>query len=246
MGAGLTIGQHQGIKSNMALQLDLEEQEQLDQLKHFWKQWGNLISWILIGVMGVFAAWNGWNYWQRHQAAQAAVMFDEVSRIVVSKDPTKIERAFADMKDKFAGHALTQQAGLMSAQSLYQADKVDAAIGILTWVAEQAGDEAYQAIAKLRLAALYLDKKAHAQALQALQGVSAPKFQALVADRKGDILFDQGQLEAAKSEYSAAYKALSADTDYRILVEAKLNALGVDASTLNTDSGKSTSAEGKK
>ena len=36
----------------MASHLDLEEQEQLDQLKHFWKQYGNLITWVLVLVLG--------------------------------------------------------------------------------------------------------------------------------------------------------------------------------------------------
>ena len=31
----------------MASHLDLEEQEQLEQLKAFWKRWGNLITWLL-------------------------------------------------------------------------------------------------------------------------------------------------------------------------------------------------------
>ena len=35
----------------MATPLDLEEQEQLDQIKHFWKTYGNLISWLLIAVL---------------------------------------------------------------------------------------------------------------------------------------------------------------------------------------------------
>ena len=42
----------------MATQLNLEEQEQLDELKHFWKQWGNLITWVAIAVLGTYAAWN--------------------------------------------------------------------------------------------------------------------------------------------------------------------------------------------
>ena len=41
----------------MATHLDLEEQEQLDQLKAFWKQYGNLVSWVLIVVLGGYAAW---------------------------------------------------------------------------------------------------------------------------------------------------------------------------------------------
>jgi len=36
----------------MSSHLDLEEQEQLDELKHFWKQYGHVITWILIAVMG--------------------------------------------------------------------------------------------------------------------------------------------------------------------------------------------------
>jgi predicted negative regulator of RcsB-dependent stress response len=52
----------------MAKHLDLEEQEQLDQIKHFWDQYGNLITWVLIAAFGSLAAWNGWNYWQRDQA----------------------------------------------------------------------------------------------------------------------------------------------------------------------------------
>ena len=86
----------------MANQLDLEEQEQLDQLKHFWKQYGNGISWVLIVILGAFASWNFYQYWQRGQAAQAAAMYDEVERVVQSADASRIDRVFADMKSRFA------------------------------------------------------------------------------------------------------------------------------------------------
>ena len=59
----------------MAKALDLEEQEQLDQIKHFWKKYGNLISWVLIVILGGYAAWNGYQYWERTQAAKAASLF---------------------------------------------------------------------------------------------------------------------------------------------------------------------------
>jgi predicted negative regulator of RcsB-dependent stress response len=62
----------------MANQYDLEEQEQLDELKHFWREYGNLITWALIVVFGAIAAWNGWHYWQNQQAGQAAALYDEV------------------------------------------------------------------------------------------------------------------------------------------------------------------------
>ena len=64
----------------MATHLDLEEQEQLDQLKAFWNQYGNLITWLLIAALGAYAAWNGWNYWQRDQASKAAAIFEELDK----------------------------------------------------------------------------------------------------------------------------------------------------------------------
>ena len=100
----------------MAKPLDLEEQEQLDELKHFWKNYGNLITWALIVVFGAIAAWNGWHYWQRSQAAQAAAMNDEVERAVAGDDVAKVERAFNDMKDKYGRTTYAHQAGLRAAK----------------------------------------------------------------------------------------------------------------------------------
>ncbi|MFL6691741.1 MAG: YfgM family protein, partial [Ramlibacter sp.] len=83
----------------MASHLDLEEQEQLDQLKHFWNTYGNLISWVLIAVFGAVAAMNGWQYWQRMQAAKASALYDEVERAVQAGDLGRAEQGFADARD---------------------------------------------------------------------------------------------------------------------------------------------------
>lgn len=91
----------------MAKHLDLEEQEQLDELRHFWKTYGNLITWLLIAVLGTFAAWNGYQYWQRSRAVQAAALFDEVERAASAGDLSRLERAFGDMKDNLWHHLRT-------------------------------------------------------------------------------------------------------------------------------------------
>ena len=120
----------------MATQLNLEEQEQLDELKHFWKQWGNLITWVAIAVLGTYAAWNAYQYYQRSQANQAAGMFTEVERSVASKDAAKIERALADMNAKFGSTTYAQQAGLLAGKSLFELGKTDAAKAALNNVAQ--------------------------------------------------------------------------------------------------------------
>lgn len=225
----------------MANQLDLEEQEQLDQLKHFWKQYGNAISWVLIVILGAFASWNFYQYWQRGQAAQAAALYDEVERVVQSADTVKIDRVFNDIKDRFSSSTYAQQAGLLVAKQHYAAGNAEGARKALAWVAENATDPGYQALAKLRLAGVLADSKAFDDALKQLSASFPPNFDALVADRKGDILLLQGKKSEAVAEYRKAYKNFEERTEYRRLVEVKLNSLGVDP-----QSGDTPMVEGKK
>ena len=212
----------------MAQHLDLEEQEQLDQLKHFWKQYGNLITWALILVLGAFASWNGYQYWQRNQAAKSAALYDEVDRAAKAVDLTKLERAFGDIKDKFGSTEYAQQAGLLSAKVFFENGKADLAKTALIWVAEKSNNAGYQAVARLRLSAVLAEAKVYDDALKQLSGSFPKEFDGLVADRKGDILALQGKSTEAKAEYGKAYAALPSAVGYRRLVEFKLNALGVD------------------
>ena len=212
----------------MANHLDLEEQEQLAELKHFWSRYGNIISWVLIVVFGAVASWNGYQYWQRSQAAQAAVMYDEVERAAVAGDVAKLERALGDMKERFGRTAYAEQAALLAARIYHDKGNLDAAKGALAWVAGKASDDGYQAVARLRLSGMLLEAKAYDEALQQLTAPMPSDFNALAADRRGDILLSQGKKAEAKVQYEAAYKGLDERSDYRRIIEVKLNALGVD------------------
>lgn len=216
----------------MANNLDLEEQEQLAELKHFWDQWGNLITWLLIAVFGAIAAYNGWNYWQRTQAMQASALFDELDRAAANNETERVKRAFEDIKDKFPRTTFAHQGALLTAKVMETKGDKDAAKAALTWVAEHAADDGYQAVARLRLAALLVDAKAYDDALRQLAASFPPEFEGLVADRRGDIYSLQGKKAEAKDEYLKAWKGLGDESDYRRLVEVKLTALGVDVREL--------------
>lgn len=211
--------------------LDLEEQEQLDQLKHFWRQYGNPITWVLIAVLAAFAGWNLYQYWQRSQATQAAAMYDEVERIAVTGDVVKLERALGDMKDKFASTTYAQQAGLLAAKVYVDDGKLDAAKGALLWVAEKSSDEGYQAVARLRLAGVLIETKAYDEALKQLAGNFPADFASLAADRRGDVYLAQGKKTEAVAEYLKAYKGLGEGSEYRRLVDVKLASLGASVQT---------------
>jgi predicted negative regulator of RcsB-dependent stress response len=210
----------------MATHLDLEEQEQLDQLKHFWRQYGNLITWVLIAVLGSYAAWNGWNWWHRDQAVKAGALYDEVDKAVQAGDADRAGAVFATLKDRYARTAFAQQAGLLVAKLQFERGQVDNARATLAWVADKGVEDEYQTIARLRLAAVLMDQKKYDEALGQLGGASAKEFEALVADRRGDILAAQGKKDEAKAAYQKAWSAMDPKVDYRRLIEAKLTALG--------------------
>lgn len=212
----------------MANHLDLEEQEQLDELKAFWNRFGNLITWALIVVLAGFAGWNGYQYWQRSQSAQAAALYDEVDRAAKAGDVAMVERAFTDMKDKFSSTTFAQQAGLLAAKTLFEKGNVDASKAALTWVAAQSSEDGYQSVARLRLAGVLLESKSYDAAMQQLSGSFPKEFEPLVADRKGDVFALQDKKAEAIAQYKTAYAGLDERDDYRRIVEIKLNSLGVD------------------
>ncbi|OYU44467.1 MAG: hypothetical protein CFE44_12785 [Burkholderiales bacterium PBB4] len=210
----------------MANHLDLEEQEQLDELKHFWKQYGNFVTGALLAALTAFAGWNGYQQWERSQAAQAAGMFDEVERVVISGDVVMAERAFSDIKERFGRTAYAHQSGLLIAKLAYEKEKPEVAKSVLTWVAEKSSDEGYAAIAKLRLSGVFMDEKSFDAALKLLDAATPLEFAGLFSDRKGDIYAAQGKAIEARAEYQKAYATFDERSDYRRLVEIKLNAVG--------------------
>jgi predicted negative regulator of RcsB-dependent stress response len=213
----------------MASPLDLQEQEQLDQLKAFWNQYGSLITWTLTLALAGFAAWNGWNWWQRSQATKAAALYDELDRVAQAGDAERTGRAFGDLKERFPRTLQAQQGALLAAKVQAEWGKPDEALATLAWVADNAGEDEYRTVARLRAAGLMLDKKQYDDALKQLDAAQQGKpreFDALIADRRGDVLAAQGKKAEALAAYQAAYKALDAKAEYRTLLEAKLTALG--------------------
>jgi predicted negative regulator of RcsB-dependent stress response len=210
----------------MATNLDLQEQEQIDALKAFWKRYGNLVTWLLVAVMAAFAGWNGWNWWQRDQAMKSGAMYDELERAAQAGDAAKTARIFADLKARFPRTNFAQQGALATAKLQFDQGQLDAARDTLSWVADKGTEDEIRTVARLRLAALQAEAKQFDAALKTLDAATAPTFEALVADRRGDVLAALGKPELARAAYQAAWAAMSDKADYKRLVEAKLTAMG--------------------
>jgi predicted negative regulator of RcsB-dependent stress response len=209
----------------MATHLDLQEQEQVDALKAFWQQYGNLITWALVAALLVYAGITGWQWWQRDQSVKAGAMFDELDRAVQAGDIDKTARVFADLKERYPRTAYAQQGGMLAAKVQFDKGKPDDARASLNWVIEHAVDDEYRSLARLRLAGVMFEAKQYDDALKQLDGVGGT-FSALAADRRGDVLLAQGKKDEARAAYQQAYKTMDEKVEYRRLVDAKLTALG--------------------
>lgn len=212
----------------MATHYDLQEQEQLAQIKHFWSRYGNLITWTLIVVLTAIAAWNGWNYWQRQKAQQAAALMDELERVVPSQDLDRIQRVWADIQAHAANTLQAQQAGLLVAKVAIDAERPELARQALQTVVAKSKDDALTAVARLRLASIELDQGQLDAAAAHLQSAVPAEFEALKADRQGDLHALRGQNDEARQAYQKAWTLMAGELEYRRLIEAKLNALGVN------------------
>jgi predicted negative regulator of RcsB-dependent stress response len=205
---------------------NLEQQEQLDQAKHLWKRYGNLVTWVLVIALGGYAAWTGYLYWQNDKAAKAGGLYEELDRAAVAGDADKVGRVFNDLKDKYAGATFTEQGALLAARAQVDAGKADQGQASLQWLVDNGKNDDLVAVARLRLAGLLLDAKKYEEALKLVDAKVPEEFKPLADDRRGDILMSQGKKDEALKAYQAAWKAMDAKVEYRRFIEGKLTALG--------------------
>jgi predicted negative regulator of RcsB-dependent stress response len=204
---------------------DLEEQEQLDELKAWWKQYGNTVQWVVLVALIVAASIQGWRYYQYRQNAQASMLYESLQRLSVA-DTKSVRAVSSQIMDKYADTPYAARAALLAAQTNYVAKDKKSATAQLEWVMGHGNDAAIQTIAMLQLAGLKYEDKQYDAALKLLQGQHDVAFDGLVADLKGDILVAQGKTAEAKKAYQDALSKLEPKNSFRKYTEQKLDELG--------------------
>ncbi|HWQ37652.1 MAG TPA: tetratricopeptide repeat protein [Burkholderiales bacterium] len=205
---------------------DLEEQEQIDALKRFWREYGRLIIAAALAFAVSVAGIHGWQYYNRSQAQAASVLFSRLEEAQRRNDLSEIRKVGAQLLEEYARTAYGPMAALILAKVNYEHGERQAAAAQLQWAIDRARDGNTAALARLRLAGIRLDEKKYEDALKLLDAkVSAP-FVALYADLRGDVLRAQGKTAEARAQYRQALEKMEGDSPWRNLVQVKLDALG--------------------
>jgi predicted negative regulator of RcsB-dependent stress response len=212
----------------MALQnLDLEEQEQLAELKAWWKQNGNLVLLTIIAAAIAVAGWGGWRWYERNQAARASELHETLSKAARVGDAKALRDAGGALAEGFPRTLYASMGALLAARFHADRGELKSAKGQLQWVVERSPSEEFRDLARLRLGALLLDEKAYDEALQLLEAKPVEAYAAQFAALKGDLLLAKNQPAEAKAAYQLALeKAKGGSGAFRESVQMRLDALG--------------------
>lgn len=205
---------------------DLEEQEQLDEIKAWWKQYRNLVVLVVVAAAVTVSAIQGWRYYHSKQAFEAGELYTQMQGAVGSGEQKKAQDIAAVLVDRYPRTGYARLAALTGARIAFESGEATVAKTRLQWVIDNGKDDEMRDIARLRLAAVLLDEKNHDAALQLLAVKHADTLSALYADLKADVLVAQGKPAEARGAYQLALDKSDAKSAYRALIQVKLDALG--------------------
>lgn len=213
--------------------LDLEEQENLANLKSFWARYGNFIIAVATVALLAYAGWSAWNWYQRSQAAEAGKLYETLITAIGKNEKDKTYLAADDLQKKFAGTTYAAMGSLVAAKIAFDSNDAAKAQSYLKWTADKASEDSFRAIAQLRLLGLLIDQGTDAsmkEADQILKGSPVKGFEPLWIERRGDWYLAQKKTAEARTEYIKAMKLMEKEKafpeDARGLLKVKIDAVG--------------------
>ena len=207
--------------------LDLEEQEQVAELKAWWQQYGNLVAAVVVAVAASLAGWQGWRWYQTSQATGAGAVYDTLSRAAQAGDARAVREAGGALIESYPGTLYATMGALTAARFYFDRNELKEAKLQLQWAVEHSPSDDFRDLARLRLAALLLEEKAYDEALHQLDEKHAAAYDAQYAALKGDVLVAKKDAVQARAAYKLALeKADSGNAAFRESVRMRLEALG--------------------
>jgi len=125
------------------MHFNLEEQEQLAELKAWWKQYGKWLLAIAVILALSYSGYVSWNWWQNRQAVAASKLYETLLQSAVKQDLPGTLRAAEDLQKGYSGTAYAGMAGLVTAQLANAAGDLGAAQKQLRWTMETAQSDAH-------------------------------------------------------------------------------------------------------
>ena len=207
--------------------LDLEEQEQVAELRAWWQRHGTLVVAAIVAVAVAFAGWQGWRWYQSGQATRAGALYDTLSRAAQSGDAKALRDASGALIEGYPRTLYATMGALTAARFHFDRGELKDAKVQLQWAIEHSPSDDFRDLARLRLAAVLLEEKAYDAALRELGEKHGAAYDAQYAALRGDALVAKNDPAQARAAYKLALeKADSGNAAFRESVRMRLEALG--------------------
>jgi len=203
-----------------------DEQEELEKLKAWWKNYGNaLIFGVLLGAAVLF----GYRYWTQHQEQRlqdASALYNQLMLEMRYKKTDAARKTGESLVNGYSATPYAGMAGLLLARLDIDAGDAKTARTHLQWVIDHAKDPATVSAARLRLARLLIGSGEKDAALALLDVKDQAGFEGEYEELRGDIYAAQGKRDEARAAYREALKHLPAGSTYIPVLNMKLDDLG--------------------
>jgi predicted negative regulator of RcsB-dependent stress response len=204
---------------------DLQEQEQIDNIKALWKQWGPLVVTVLLAaVLGIVGS-KVWSSYKLGRAEAASAQYVLLEKTLQTEDLANAQKQLAVLKAEYAGSPYASRGALLLARTLVTKKDLKAAQEQLQWVLQQSKEDDLKDLTRMRLAAVQLDQKQYAEALKTLEAKPIEAFVASFAELKGDIMLASGKTADAAKAYEIAINKIDKESPQYRFLQLKVDAL---------------------
>ncbi|GGY67002.1 membrane protein [Cellvibrio zantedeschiae] len=208
------------------MSVHLTEEEQLEVLKRWWKDYGKTVITGIVAAVALYFAWTTWQEKQRNKAESASAHYEELIKILnveqgktlSEADKANAEHIANELKEKNGKTLYAQGAAFYLAKSAVDAGNLDKAVTELQWILASKPDIATAQLAHARLARVYVAKGAYPEALAQLSEEPSKAFASEYAEVRGDILKAQGNKDAAATAYKKALETTDPQQQERAMV----------------------------
>ena len=202
----------------------LEEQQELDNFKYFWKSTGR---WLFALLIAAALGYLGYTMYKSHKASQsqeaAEVLAKIVDKMQAKASQAEVNADLTNLQQNYPDSIAAAQATLMAAATEYDARRYDVAEGHLNWVLKNQKAPLVQALAAQRLGIALLQQKKYDAAIAALNTKVEADFEPLLLEAKGDVYAAQNKTKEAAQSYQQALEKLPKDAIERELLQMKLD-----------------------
>ncbi len=205
---------------------DLEEQEQIDEFKVWWKLHGMKVILGVTAFLVIVGGWRAWETWRRNQAAEASMLFDTAIQAATMNDLKATKDVTARIMENQSRGAYATPAAWLAGRVNHESGDLKSARAQYEYALEHARDDGLKQLARMRLAGIRFEEKDFPGALALLNETFSPAFQGLAAQLKGDVLIEQGKTGEARAAYKLALEKLDDKSSLKPLLEIRLDALG--------------------